>query len=148
MSIFGELTRKILDHPKEYVELHKLAIEAMVESQDLLERMNVIREERDRLRDRVKELERKADREREFIRAEGVMFRIAPDGQSLEQVPYCLVCWENDQAILRMNYGSESSFFCPKCHAERRPVFHKGAAITRESAKAQTRLAQRLAQHD
>ena len=116
MSIFGELTRKIIDHPKEHAELYKLAVDAMRENQELLEKQDGMREEIEKFKARVAELERKADRERELVRAEGLLFRVAADHSGLEQEPYCLQCWENEEKLIRLGHREDvAEHVCPAC---------------------------------
>ena len=123
MSVLGALVEKTFDLPKEHLEVHKLALDAMKESQELLAKLGQLRDERDALKEEVKALKEKADRQKELVRAEGVYFRLTADKRSLEEAPYCQVCWENAGTICRMSlYGDK--WHCPEClRLERRAAW-------------------------
>jgi len=155
MSLLSELARKLSDLPKEHVELYQLALRAMAENQDLLDRLNTMREESDRLRQRVRELERRADRESQFIRAEGMLFRIRPDGEGLEEIPYCLACWENDEKLFQMSRPrlhrspeAGTVYHCSRCRVEKRSIAYGHTHVKKQYADAVRRLAERLAHQD
>ncbi len=120
MSILGSLVKKTVDLPKEYLEVHKLALDAMTETQELLETLGQMRDERDALKEEVKALEAKADRQKELVRAEGVYFRLAAGSNGLEQAPYCQACWENDGKLFRISLSPNRGFLCPECYRLKR----------------------------
>ena len=139
MSILGSLVKKTVDLPKEYLEIHKLAIDAMAETQKQMDDLSGMRQERDKLRERVTELERKASRERELVRADGMYFRIRADGGQLEETPYCQYCWEKDSTPSRMTVHRDL-FECPECFRVQRHARFTVEEVGMERQSANGRL--------
>jgi len=116
MSVLGELLRKIVDHPKEYAEVYQLAVRGMVENQELLEKMGRLRDERDALQEKVKELEKRRQLDEQLIEEEGILFRRKPGG-GIEEFPYCQPCWVNDNRLeqLMVPRSETSVYLCRQC---------------------------------
>jgi len=141
MSILGSLVKKTVDLPKEYLEVHRLALDAMTESQELLEKLGKMRDERDALKDEVKALREKAERQKELVRAEGVYFRLTPDKRGLEEAPYCQVCWENDGKLYPVGDYYDSGYYqCPECRRLKRGIAYETATVRRMWQGAVSRL--------
>jgi hypothetical protein len=139
MSVLGSLVKKTIDLPKEYLELHKLALDAMTENQELLAKLGLLRDERDALKEEVKALKEKADRQKELVRAEGVYFRLTPDKRGLEEAPYCQSCSDNDSKLYRM-VEDGGLYECPECYRANRHSPFDAGVVRRIRAELMSKL--------
>ncbi len=69
-------------------------------------------EENQRLQQRISELERRADIEKELT-SDGEVYWWNRDGK--KDGPYCKVCWHSERQLIQLMAGGEHLYDCVKC---------------------------------
>ena len=124
-------------HEPGCVQMYVFLTDGYVANDD--EILRLVRDERDALKDEVKALKEKADRQKELVRAEGVYFRLTPDKRGLEEAPYCQTCFENEGRLYKM-YVAGDLYCCPECARLHRPTAYDGHSVRRMRQDATSRL--------
>jgi len=147
VELIKMLTAKGRKDPEQLRELASAANTQILEFQGKLGEVQAriidLQAENATLKDKVAELKKKADREKDLVRGEGVYFRIRADGSGLEETPCCQYCWDNDGKFVRMATYEGGRYSCPACLSHKRTVFQPPEHIAKERKSAQRRLARR-----